>query len=81
LAIQNQQLSSGAYELIYNQLQHQPIETVILTASLNFLTKILSCCPGSFSKLAQNEKFFKILKCGLIDVHQKKVQEKIEIFT
>jgi len=79
--ISDQQLTPGAIDLIYNQLQHQPIETVILTASLNFLTKILTCCPASFSTLAQNEKFFKILKCGLIDVHQKKVQDKIEIFS
>lgn len=68
-------------DLIYNQLQHRPVETVILTASLNFLTKILTCTPASFQTLARNEQFSKILKLGLIDVYQRKVQEKIEIFS
>jgi len=81
LQSQSQQLNAATMELIYNQLQHRPVETFILTASLNFLTKILTGSPGSFTTLAQNEKFFKILKRGLIDVHQRKVQEKVEIFT
>lgn len=68
-------------ENVYMQLQNQGFETIILTASLNFLTKILNTHPESFQGLQNNPKFLQILKYGLIDISQKKIQDKISIFS
>jgi hypothetical protein len=68
-------------ENVYMQLQNQGFETIILTASLNFLTKILNTHPESFQGLQNNPKFSQILKYGLIDISQKKIQDKISIFS
>ena len=73
--------SAPNIENIYLQLQNQGFETIILTASLNFLTKILNTHPVSFQGLKNSPKFSQILKYGLIDISQKKIQEKISIFS
>lgn len=74
-------LGAGSIDIIYHQLQNQGFETIILAAALNFLTKILNTFPSSFLDLQKNEKFYQILKSGLIDISQKKIQDKIEIFS
>lgn len=71
----------GNLDLVYNKLQHQTFGTTILTAALSFLVKILSIYPSSFSVLQNNDKFYQMLKYGLIDISQRKVQEKISDFS
>lgn len=71
----------GNLDLVYNQLQHQAFGTTILTAALSFLVKILSTYPSSFSVLQNNDKFYQMLNYGLIDICQRKVQEKISDFS
>ena len=69
------------HQFVSIQLQNQPIETMILTASLNFLTKILTVCPNSWVYIQKSDKLYHIIKLGLIDSTQKKIQEKICIFS
>ena len=40
---------------------------MLLTAALNFLTKILTVCPNGFIIFQQTNKFYQILKLALID--------------
>lgn len=54
---------------------------MLLTATLNFLTKLLTVYPGTFQFLMQNEDLVDILKLGLIDIGQRKIQDKISIFS
>jgi hypothetical protein len=37
--------------------------------------------PNSFRYLQPNDKFYQILQLGLIETHQKKIQEKIHTFS
>ena len=74
-------LAAGSMDIIYFSLQNQGFETIILTATLNFLTKILNTYPSSFQFLQKNEKFYQILKFGLIDISQKKIQDKMSLFS
>ena len=43
-----QELESKHDTSINQQLMNQPQETMILTAALNFLTKLLTVCPKGF---------------------------------
>ena len=62
-------------------MQFSPLETVILTVSLNFLAKILNLYPKNFQYILKNDKLQQILRLGLIEIGHKKIQEKISIFS
>lgn len=66
---------------MYGQMQFQPLETVMLTGTLNFLAKILNLYPSNFQFLMKNEKLLQILKLGLIEIGHKRIQDKISIFS
>ena len=66
---------------LYGQMQFQPLESVILTGTLNFLAKILNLYPNNFQFLMKNEKLSHILRLGLIEIGHKKIQDKISIFS
>ena len=54
-------------------MQFQPLETVILTVSLNFLAKILNLYPKNFNYMMKNDKLQQILRLGLIEIGHKKI--------
>ena len=60
-------------------MQFSPLETVILTVSLNFLAKILNLYPKNFQYILKNDKLQQILRLGLIEIGHKKIQEKIVV--
>lgn len=65
---------------MYGLLQTQAFDVNILTSSLSFVHRLLQANPRHFPDLAKSDLFASTLRRGLIEISQKKVQEKIQIF-
>lgn len=52
----------------------------MLTTTLNFLVRILQMSPRDFEVLNQQGQFEQMLKYGLIEISQKRIQEKMQYF-
>lgn len=65
----------------YNKMQFSPLQTVILTVALNFLSKILNIQPQNLHVMLKDDCLQQILKLGLIDIGHMKIQDKMFKFS
>lgn len=80
IKLNNNESSPSILTQAFSVLQTQQFDTSVLTTTLNFLVKILQMSPRDFDVLNQEHQFEQMLKYGLIEISQKRIQEKMQFF-
>lgn len=76
----NNECTPAVMSQVHGLLQSQPFDINVLTSSLSFVHRLLQANPKRFLDLAKSNLFAQTLKQGLIEISQRRVQEKIQIF-
>jgi hypothetical protein len=80
MAQNNNECTPAIMNQVFNQIQTENIDINMLNSGLSFLNKILQMHPSRFDIMCQQNLFENMLKLGLMEIAQKRIQEKIQLF-